>query len=93
MPRSFFLALIVVLTLVLGGAKFLLGEMRHGLMVSIEDMTARKQGAMIQVTEAEAAYSKRLAVISTDASYREGFIEEKQPIFVRSTVETAFISR
>lgn len=82
-----------MLSILLGGAKFMIGEMRHAITVSIVDLNERKQSTLIRVTEAEAAYSKRLAIVSTNDAYRIGFISDKNPVFVRSSVETALVSR
>ena len=91
--QKLFLTIIISLTVTLGVTKFLLGEMRHAMTVSIEHMTAQEQEAMIRVTELESAYAKHIATLTTDTRYLVGYVEDAHPVFVRSGVETAFATR
>jgi|GEM_PF-6335240 len=90
MSQKIFLTFIISITVTLGVTKFLLGEYKHALNVSMEALRDQKHEQLIRVTEVEAAYAKRLALVTGNSENLIGYVEDAHPIFVRSTVETAF---
>jgi len=90
MKQKLFFTLIISLTVTLGVTKFLLGEYKHALNVSMEALRDQKHEQLIRVTEIESAYAKRLALVTGSPENLIGYVEDSRPIFVRSTVETAF---